>query len=317
LSTVLLILLAGAVANAVETFVTFDIVTPDPNDPNYTAPLIEAEPGQQISYSITAIVQAVDPNDEPNLGAGLGAAYVTLNTNFADPNCVGAATQVCSTLSLYPCTGLVLGDDVTDIGGSHDLLNDTPTPNAFANGYKVVIASGTLTAPTADGVYHVWVTPQQASILGPNLTQAPFGSPPDHTAGGQGFYVVIGNYYYYTLTVWSPAHFLGNTYGYVEQTPNLPSYPNGMEVTLTAIPQGGKHFEQWYHYDVNVPFDANHWDDPNYNTFTTDANNPITVVMDQNRLIVANFECGSGMVSMVATATVAIFGGLWLMRRRR
>jgi hypothetical protein len=189
-------------SSAVETFVTFDVVTPDPNDPNYTAPLIEPEPNQQISYSITAIVQAVDPNDEPNLGAGLGAAYVTLNTNFADANCVGAATQVCSTLSLYSCTGLVLGDDVTDIGGSQYLLGDGSSPNAFANGYKVVIASGTLTAPVADGVYHVWVMPGSAanatgtlsagggngaspvSVLGPNLTQAPFGAPPDHITTG-------------------------------------------------------------------------------------------------------------------------------------
>jgi hypothetical protein len=260
-------------SNAVETFVTFDVVTPDPNDVNSppgNAPLIVVTGGQSIAYSITGIVYT-DPNNQscdPDVTKGLGAAYVTLSTNFADGNCVREANEVSATLNptgtlALACLGLPFGDDITDIGGSQDLLGDGSTaPNAFANGYKVVIATGRLTAPTADGVYHVWVTPQGSaggtpapqeagaapvSVLNANLAQPSFGNPPDHITTGPGFYVARGEYH--TLTL----HITHEGYGDVDVAPNQPGYAPGTEVTLTATPHEGKTFDGWGIYDPNYP----------------------------------------------------------------
>jgi hypothetical protein len=309
--TALLAVLAPG-ANAAETMVTFDVVTPDPNDPNYTAPLIEAEPAQQISYSITAIIYT-DPNNQscdPDVTKGLGAAYVTLSTDFADGNYVREANEICATLNpsgtlALTCLGLPFGDDVTDIGGSQDLLGDGSTaPNAFANGYKVVIATGTLTAPTADGVYHVWITPQQASALGPNLAQPPFGNPPDHVTPGPGFYVARGTYYTLTLTL---NH---ESYGQVTVEPNLPGYAPGTEVTLTAIPVEGREFDHWELYDPNYPGDP-------YHMIASDPNNPLTIVMNSDHQVLATFKCDSGRDAMLPLGIVGIAGALWLIRRLR
>ncbi len=73
--------------------------------------------------------------------------------------------------------------------------------------------------------------------------------------------------------------------------PNLepndpPAYPEGVPVTLLAAPVGGKSFVEWEIYDPNHP------GDPNY--MVVDANNPITLVMDQDREVLAVFKCGTG-----------------------
>ncbi len=144
-------------AYGVETKVRLDVVTPDPNDPNLDAPLIEAAANQPIAYAITAIVEA----DDPNHVKGLAAAYVTLNTNFGDANLVREANAVNDILKTplgtggfgetarLGCVGLVRGDDITDIGGSQRLLGESPAPSVFANGQRVTIAEGWLTAPGA------------------------------------------------------------------------------------------------------------------------------------------------------------------------
>jgi hypothetical protein len=311
----------------VETFVTFDVVTPDPNDGNYTAPLIEAEPNQQINYSITAIVYT-DPNThdcDANYTLGLGAAYVTLNTSFADPNCVREANSVSDALMTplgtagLGCTGLVFGDDVTDIGGSQDLLGEASTPNAFANGYKVVIATGTLTALYADGVYHVWVTPADngtgtlsagggngaspVSVLEPNLSQPPFGNPPDHITTGPGFYVARGTYYTLTLTVQNGGM------GDIDVTPNQPGYAPGTGVILTATSHEGKEFLGWGMYDPNYPGDQNY--------YTTDTNSTLNLVMNANWQVDAAFKCDSGGDAMLPLGMVGVVGVLFLIRRLR
>jgi len=314
------ILTAGLrMASGVETIVTLDVTTPDPNDPNYTAPLIVATGGQAIDYSITAIVYT-DPNDQSydaNVTNGLGAVYLTLNTTFGDSNCVGEANAVNDMLKTplgtggfggtaeLGCIGVVQGDDVADIGGSQDLLGESETPVSFANGQVAIVATGTLVAPAADGVYHVWVTPGSAvSVLEPNLSQPPFGRPADQVFAGQGFYVVVGTYDYYSLTV----GINDSNKGYVEIDPCLPSYPDGMVVTLTAVPNPGKSFTEWDHLDPNDPYDSN-------NT-VLDANNPTQVVMDQHRQVVANFKCGSGEEAMVSLS-MSVLGVAGLVRRRR
>jgi len=234
-------------AYGVQTTVRLDVVTPDPNDPNYTAPLIEAEANQQIEYAITAIVEADDGNlsGDPNYVKGLAAAYVTLNTNFGDANCV-RETNVVNDILKTPlgtggfgetarlgCVGLVRGDDITDIGGSQRLLGESPAPSVFANGQRVTIAKGQLTAPGQDGIYHVWVTPQEVRSLDANATQPPYSLTPDNVFAGQGFFLVVGDCDYYTLIVYN----LDDTRGHVEADPYLPSYPEGTEVLRAEVRQ--------------------------------------------------------------------------------
>ncbi len=71
--------------------------------------------------------------------------------------------------------------------------------------------------------------------------------------------------------------------------PNIPDYgyPSGTEVTLTAEPNGGKVFKTWKIYDPNHPGDANY--------MVTDANNPITIVMNGDYDVTAVFKCGGGV----------------------
>jgi hypothetical protein len=70
------------------------------------------------------------------------------------------------------------------------------------------------------------------SVLEPNATQAPFGRAADSVTAGQGFYVVIGNPVYYTFDVVNG----DPTRGYVVIEPDLPNYPSGISVSLTAVP---------------------------------------------------------------------------------
>jgi probable HAF family extracellular repeat protein len=91
----------------------------------------------------------------------------------------------------------------------------------------------------------------------------------------------------YTLTI-ETAH---GDWGRVEIAPepndgNAPAYRAGTVVTLTAIPIEGKAFKQWEIYDPNYPGDLNH--------ITIDANNPLTLKMDDDYRVTAAFKCGSG-----------------------
>jgi len=91
-------------AHGVQSTVRLHVVTPDPNDANAVpgdAPLIEATGGQPIAYAITAIVEADDANlsSDPNYVKGLGAAYLTLNTDFVDPNLVDEPDSIHATLT--------------------------------------------------------------------------------------------------------------------------------------------------------------------------------------------------------------------------
>jgi hypothetical protein len=286
-------------------YVRLDVMTGDPNDPNTPTPLIEATGGTPLYYAITTTV-CTNPEDyssDANITKGLGAAYVTLNTDFGDANLVGAPDSVNATLSVSASTGIRRGDDITDIGGSQDLLGTT-VPTACANGQRTVLAEGTVTLPTADGVYRVWVTPQQVSVLEPTATQAPFGRAADSVTAGQGFYVVIGNREYFALDVVNG----DSTRGYVVIEPDLPNYPSGISVSLTAVPYTGYRFDAWYHMDLNYPGDQNY--------ATEDNNKPTTVVtMEQSRQVYAVW-CGESLTVVPFTA-LGMVGIGWLMRRRR
>ncbi len=86
-------------------------------------------------------------------------------------------------------------------------------------------------------------------------------------------------------------------------------YPSGTSVTLNAIPAPGKGFDHWEILDPNHPDDGNYM-------LAVDANNPITIVMDTDRLVTAVFRCSSGTGPMLPLMMLA-FGGLASLRRRR
>ena len=94
--------------------------------------------------------------------------------------------------------------------------------------------------------------------------------------------------------------------GTIQTEPNLPEYPPGAIVTLTAEPDDGKVFKRWKRYDPNHPGDANY--------VVIDMNNPITIMMDGNHEVKAAFKCGGG--GMVPLLLLAL-GSLGLLRRRR
>jgi hypothetical protein len=193
-------------------------------------------------------------------------------------------------LSLYASTGLVLDDDLTDVGGSQDLIRDS-AGIAFANGQIAVFAQGTLTAPSTDGVYAVHVEPQKVSVLAADLTQGPTGGEPDDVIAGNGFIVVVGNPEVYTLAVTVN----DSSRGKVKVVPDYPVYPAGMTVELTGIPIGNNHLEHWL---VDNPDDP---DPP-----VEDHHNPLYLVMDHNYEVQAVFECGSGVELLLPLPTIVM-----------
>jgi len=119
----LAVVVVGVVAVAVvwaDTVVVLNVWPGEPNDPNDPNDVLEFDGGEQVSYFIAACVEPDDPNET----SGLGALYVTLRTNFVDPNLVGGPNEIHETLGLYPSTGLTFDDNITDIGGSQDLIGD-------------------------------------------------------------------------------------------------------------------------------------------------------------------------------------------------
>jgi len=91
--------------------------------------------------------------------------------------------------------------------------------------------------------------------------------------------------------------------------PNLPKYPYGTPVTLTATPIDGKVFGQWELYDPNHPGDANY--------AAIDANSSIAIVMDADREVTAVFKCGGAGQALpllmvgVALCALAARRGRW------
>jgi len=99
--------------------------------------------------------------------------------------------------------------------------------------------------------------------------------------------------------------------GYVLVEPNeVPAvFPAGTVVTLTAV-SVYRPFGFWKLYDPNHPGDGTY--------ATTDANNPITILMDADRQVTAVFQCGGGVGPMPAIlAALLVVCALASRRRRR
>ncbi|MBN1347213.1 MAG: hypothetical protein JXQ73_31265, partial [Phycisphaerae bacterium] len=200
----------------------------------------------------------------------------------------------------------------TDIGGSQDLTADSAA-QPLALGQTTVVAQGTLTTPANDGTYHVYIIPQIVSVLEPNLATGPTGRLPDDVNIGQGFYVVIGQTTYFALTTGT-----SHSAEHIIRDPELATYPNGMWVTLTGT-ENTYDFREFHHYDPNLDY-GSHLGDANY--YTVDSNNPTLVLMDQNRAVGAQYECGGsaggeGALMLPLAGIVGILGTAWTIRRLR
>jgi hypothetical protein len=93
----------------------------------------------------------------------------------------------------------------------------------------------------------------------------------------------------------------------VPADPNAPRYTANTALTLMAVPMQGKGFSHWEVYDPNHPGDLLH--------MVRDANNPLTLLMDADREVMAVFQCGSGVEEVLPLLALA---GLvmWIVRRR-
>ncbi len=106
-----------------------------------------------------------------------------------------------------------------------------------------------------------------------------------------------------------------DTQGNVNMSPapadaNSPTYRFMTPVTLTAVPAENRSFKYWEVYDPAHPNDANY--------MTTDANNPLTVVMSTDRQVTAVFGCSNGVGQALPLVMVgAMVCGLMARRMRR
>jgi hypothetical protein len=109
--------------------------------------------------------------------------------------------------------------------------------------------------------------------------------------------------------------YINGSWGHVDLSPepndaNLPRYPHGTSVTLTAVPNEGKLFNYWQVHDPNHPDDANF--------AATYTNNPITIVMDRDQQVTVMFKCGNGTASGLPPLVIGMtLIGLASGRRRR
>ncbi|MBN1347590.1 MAG: hypothetical protein JXQ73_33185 [Phycisphaerae bacterium] len=135
-----------------------------------------------------------------------------------------------------------------------------------------------------------------------------FGAEPNYYA----LNLTLGNPQYGTVTM-DPEPPMPVTPG-AHYDPNAepndpPAYPQGVPVTLSAVPAEGRGFNTWQIFDPNFPGDANH--------AAADANLSITLLMDQDREVKALFKCGSGLDQALPLLTVASLVCAAVNRRSR
>ncbi len=130
------------------------------------------------------------------------------------------------------------------------------------------------------------------------------GSDPAHNQG----------YVHVELTTYNKLdlNIVNEPWGSVEVDPNDPNLPSdlhlaGSEVTLTAMPIGGKGFKQWEIFDPNHPGDANH--------AAVDTNSVITIAMDTDRQVTAVFKCGSSLGPLLPIMLGVLGLIVWARRR--
>ncbi|MBN1345865.1 MAG: Ig-like domain-containing protein [Phycisphaerae bacterium] len=224
-------------------------------------------------------------------------------------------------LDLAGRSGVTLSFFQADYGDEEDTLSGTFTGHANGDGVAV----------STDGV--TWHTVVTATELNVGTSGQAFVVDLDalglaYTSDFQVKFQQYDNYAYdvdgrewddVEVTVTLP-HSLTITFndptrGSVEFDPepndaNSPEYMPGTLVTLLAVPVPGKAFKYWTFLDPNYPGDANYG--------VTDANYRTMVLMDEDKEILATFNCGMGMGPMLPMLTMMLgMLGLLLRVKRR
>ncbi len=91
--------------------------------------------------------------------------------------------------------------------------------------------------------------------------------------------------------------------------PNTPAFPNGTEVTLTAVPDQGRDFSHWEIFDPNHPNDANY--------ATTDTNDTTRIAMTTDMHVKAVWQCGGQVVPALSMTALLLAAWLGVASRRR
>jgi uncharacterized repeat protein (TIGR02543 family) len=234
------------------------------------------------------------------------------------------------TLTAHAATGYVFGSWSGDASGSSNPVQVTMTANRSVTAnftqlrYTLTLAvnpigTGSINAnplPGGDGKYAygtaVTLTANPATgylfsswsgdASGPNNpTQVTMDGNKNVTAD-----FVHG----YTLTLFV----YHDNWGTVSVEPNLPMYPQGTAVTLTAVPNSGKSFLGWTIDDTNYPTDDPRYSNPvDPNTLADPLVLPLT--MNSNMQVESDFKCGSSAGSMLPLGLVGLLA-VGLMRRK-
>ncbi len=106
-------------------------------------------------------------------------------------------------------------------------------------------------------------------------------------------------------------------WGTILVEPNLPAYPAGSLVTLTATPISGKSFDGWTLYDPAHPGDGNYIVVIDPNTLANPLVLPLTI--NASTEVEAKFKCGSGVNQMLPMLAFMLGTGVLITRvsRRR
>ncbi len=200
----------------------------------------------------------------------------------------------------------VSGDGTTVVGGSRDGSEEDAYRAFIWTGATGMLKLSDVLSVLGVDVNGWWLT-DATGVSDDGLTIVGYGYSAN---GNEGWIATLPadwiDQVTYELTV-SIAQSGWSDWGTVDVEPNLARYFVGKAVTLTGEADGAKAFKWWKLYDPNHP------NDPNY--ITTDANNPLTLVMTADRQVVAVFRCAGGGLPLPAL-TLGMLGLFALIRRR-
>jgi len=297
---------------------------------------------QVLIHSGRNSIQAVSDNGRCEAGTTVylftpGLVYYKLTLNVDDPNKGSTTVEPPGDFYESGSTVAITAVPTTEFAFTR-WIGDVPESNATDNPLQMIMDSdkslvatfAPLAILTLDVVEpgwgrilvepnltryepnsSVWLTaePNQYRIFSHWQGDVPDGNSTDNPV----LIRMEGNRHVTAIFTW-PSYLLTlgtvNAPGTINVEPYAPNYvyPAGTELILNAVPAQGKYFDEWRIYDPNYPDDGNH--------AVSDSNNPIMIVMDADRTVVAVFKCSSDIGPMLPLMGVSL-GGLALLRRRR
>jgi uncharacterized repeat protein (TIGR02543 family) len=220
-------------------------------------------------------------------GGASGSAIPTTVTMTVDTSVTANFSQARETLTLAvqpPASGSILASPTPDGDGKYAYGTVVTLTASPAGGYLFASWSGDASGPNS---------PAQVTMDGNKSVTASF-------AHG----------YALTLFVYH------DNWGTVSVEPNLPVYPQGTTVTLTAVPNSGKSFRGWTIDDTNYPTDDPRYSNPvDPNTLPDPLVLPLT--MNSNMQVESDFKCGSGLSQALPLLTLMMGACVVVLRASR